>query len=347
MSCCEEPFKGSGGIALADAVRNGSHLPVPGSYTGSMMLPDSRVVFSRAGVRMLDLDTLAALMLRDYDRHTPGTPFARGLRLSIDEAYRLQSRIAERREARGERVVGYKIGCVAPVNQARHGLAHPVWGRLWSREQHPSGTTLPAGDFANVAVEAELGVTLRRAVGREVGGVSGVVAAVAQVVVAVELHNLVLRGGAPTGPELIANNAIHAGVVRSPGLEPPPAGTVVDLALEFDGARVDAWSDRRWPDDVLSALPWLARELARHDRRLEAGQLVLVGAWGPPRPLRHPVPAGGGGFLAARDDARPASGGTGPLSSSARATSARCRVTARSRTLGRAEATVTAPAGPA
>ena len=269
----------------------------------------------------LDVDTLAARMLRDYDRHTPGTPFAEGLRVSIGEAYRLQSRIAARRQERGERVVGYKIGCVAPVNQARHGLSHPVWGRLWSGEQHPSGTTLSQGDFANVAVEAELGVRLGRDMDGEVQGGTEVAAAVAQVVVAVELHNLVLRGGDPTGPELIANNAIHAGVVRSAGVEPPPAGTVVDLALEVDGARVDAWSDRRWPDDGLSAVPWLARELARHGQRLEAGQLVLVGAWGPPRSLRQPVRAG--------------------------ARSAPCRVTARSELLGLAEVTLTAPEAPA
>ena len=84
-------------------------------------------------------------MLRDYDRHTPGTPFAEGLRLSIDEAYLLQARVAEQRQARGERVAGYKIGCVAPVNQARHGLSHPVWGRLWSGEQHRSGATCRKG----------------------------------------------------------------------------------------------------------------------------------------------------------------------------------------------------------
>lgn len=258
---------------------------------------------------MLDLDALATRMLRDYDRHTPGTPFADGLHLSIDEAYGLQSRVARRRQERGEQVVGYKIGCVAPVNQARHGLSHPVWGRLWSSEQHRSGTALPQGDFANAAVEAELGITLGRDVGRDVHGVTEVAAAIARVVVAVELHNLVLRGGDPTGPELIANNAIHAGVVRSLAIEPPPAGTEVDLALEYDGASVDAWSGRRWPDDVLSALPWLVRELARHGHRLEAGQLVLVGAWGPPRPL-----------------------------------SARRRVTARSETLGLAEVTLTAPA---
>jgi hypothetical protein len=74
---------------------------------------------------------------------------------------------------------------------------------------------------------------------------------------------------------------------------------------------------------------------------------VLIGAWGPPRPLRHPAPAGGGGSLAGWDDARPASDRTGPSSSRAGATSARRRVTARSETLGLAEATLTGTAEPA
>ena len=125
---------------------------------------------------------------------------------------------------------------------------------------------------------------------------------------------------------------------------PPPAGTAVDLALAFDDESVDAWSDRRWPDDVLSALPWLVRELARQGHRLEAGQLVLVGAWGPPRPVPLPARAEGGGSLAGRDDARQASNGTGPSSSSLRETSGRRRVTARSETLGLAEVNLTAPA---
>ena len=156
---------------------------------------------------------------------------------------------------------------------------------------------------------------------------------------AVELHNLVLRGDGPTGPELIANNAIHAGVVRSPGIGPPPAGTVLDLALEFDGASVDAWSNRRWPDDALSALPWLVRELARHGHRLEVGQLVLVGGVGtapapaPPRPRRRwRLPRGPGRRPPAHRTGR-GRRRTGPA-----ATSAARRVAARSEMLGLAQA---------
>ena len=71
-------------------------------------------------------------MLADYDNATPGTAFGEGLRLEIEEAWQLQAAVTALREARGERVVGYKIGCVFKGNQKMMGLSHPAYGRLWS-----------------------------------------------------------------------------------------------------------------------------------------------------------------------------------------------------------------------
>ncbi len=232
----------------------------------------------------VEITTLAARMLGDYDRHEPGTPFADGLRLSIDDAYRLQGRVAQLREDRGERLVGYKIGCVSAVNQQRNGLSHPVYGRLWSTEQYATDVTLSANDFANVAVEGECAVTLGAPVDPADSSLDTIVSSVEQAFSVIELHNLVFRG-VERGPELIANNAIHAGVVRPTGVEPPAAGATVDLSVDCDGHRVGHWTDYRWPHDVLQALPWLVRELDEVGVQLQAGQMILVGAWGPPIPL--------------------------------------------------------------
>ena len=108
------------------------------------------------------LNSLASQMLIDYDARNPGTVFADGLRLELTEAWRLQGAVAGLREKRGETVVGYKIGCVSENNQRSNGLSHPVWGRLWSTEQHLDGASLGKADFANVAIEAEFAITLDR-----------------------------------------------------------------------------------------------------------------------------------------------------------------------------------------
>ena len=231
-----------------------------------------------------DSAALAERMLEDYDRHHPGTPFAEGLRLSVDDAYRLQGQVAQLREQRGERLVGYKIGCICAENQERNGLSHPVYGRLWSTEQYPNNATLATGDFANIAIEGEFAVTLRDNVEPENASVDTVAAAVGQVFTVIELHNLVFHG-VERGPELIANNAIHAGVVRSAGVRPPEKDASTALSVEFDGHTVGSWADGRWPDDLLQEVPWLVAQLAKQGLQVERGQMILTGAWGPPLPL--------------------------------------------------------------
>ncbi len=161
----------------------------------------------------LDFPQIAEQMLRDYDAHTPGIMFTDGFRLSISDAYRLQAKVAHLRERRGERLAGYKIGCVCPVNQKKNGLTHPVYGRLWSTEQHATNVSLAMNEFAHLAIEGEVAVSLRHDVEPRRSSIQEIAEAVDEVYTVIELHNLVLHSDHPTGTELIANNAIHAGVV--------------------------------------------------------------------------------------------------------------------------------------
>ena len=64
-----------------------------------------------------NIDVLAQRMLDDYDSKNPGMLFAEGLRMNVDEAWQLQTAVASLRIKRGEKPVGYKIGCVDEGNQ--------------------------------------------------------------------------------------------------------------------------------------------------------------------------------------------------------------------------------------
>jgi len=239
-------------------------------------------------MQKLDNDTLDAIarqMLADYDAVNPGTVFADGLRLSIPDAWRLQTAVAALREQRGETVVGYKIGCVCEGNQKMMGLTHPVWGRLWSSEQYGEGVALKKTDFANLALEAEFAVTLSRDIDPKKTSPDDLLASIGAVYPVIELHNLVLRGEPPRGHELIANNGILAGIVSGQGMSAPNTPLATDLALAFDGETVDSWSSLKWPDDILSSIAWLAQKHAEFEKRLRKGDVILTGAFGPPIPL--------------------------------------------------------------
>jgi len=236
----------------------------------------------------IDFDALAERMLTDYDNADPGTVFGEGLRLSLPDAWQLQGAVATLREARGETITGYKIGCVAEENRRQMGVPHPVWGRLWNTEQFASGATLQKSDYANLAIEGEFAVVLNRDIDPARSTLDDIAESVAEVFPVIELHNLVMRGDDPKGHELIANNAIHAGVIRGEGCCPEASATT-DLNILFDGKPVDAWQSVTWPGEILEATGWLVGELNQRgitlrqgDITLHQGDTILTGALGPP-----------------------------------------------------------------
>ena len=211
-------------------------------------------------------------------------------RAAIEEAfarrgvYMLADKLQQRREYYAAMNQGILFALPLLMMTAFLRGRDPVYGRLWSTEQHANNVALATSDFANVAIEGEFAVTLHHDVDPGGASIHAIAAAVEQVFTVIELHNLVLHSD-ERGPELIANNAIHAGVVRSSGVRPPATAAATSLSVECDGRNVGQWSSRRWPDDVLQEVPWLVGELVREGLRLERGQTILTGAWGPPLPL--------------------------------------------------------------
>ena len=146
-----------------------------------------------------EIKTLADKMLKDYDEVNPGTIFAKKFDLKVSDAWRLQTAVAKIRENRGEKIIGYKIGCVSEITQKNLGLTHPAWGRLWLNEQHNDGATLHKKDFANVAIEAEFAVFIDSNIDPGKTSIKNILGSIASVHPVIEIHNFVMRGKHPNG----------------------------------------------------------------------------------------------------------------------------------------------------
>ena len=72
------------------------------------------------------LNKYALKILQDYDANTPGTIFRDKIRISIEDACRIQSTVTNLREKRGEEVAGYKIGCISKETQMNMGFSKPA-----------------------------------------------------------------------------------------------------------------------------------------------------------------------------------------------------------------------------
>ena len=200
--------------------------------------------------------------------------------LSIDDAYEIQRRVIAARVARGDEIVGYKVGCTSKAIRRQFGLAEPICGRVMAPHVFHGNTVLNWHDYVCCAVEPEFVFLIGKNLPSEVEDERQVVEAIEWVSHGIEIHNYKFWFGKPTLQELIASNGIHAGLVigtekvRPEGLDLDMEGVGLfkngDLAASGIGAEILG--------GPLKSLRWLANDLIRRGEYLKAGQIVIPGS---------------------------------------------------------------------
>ena len=241
-------------------------------------------------LQVYEIERAATRILADYDEGRANDVFTqRGTDwLTVDEAYVLQRVVAELRTRRGEKSIGYKVGCLSPTIQKQFGLQEPVFGHIWQSEMLSSGAkfSLEASNphgrrFVNFAIEGEIAVRLTRDIS------PGISEADLQMSVeswfpVIELHNYVFRGPSATSQELVAGNAMHAGFVAGSSSTLPLASLTDrgEIEIKVNGNVVETQRVVEIPGGPLGSVRWLASALARFEETLKAGEIVLTGSPG-------------------------------------------------------------------
>ena len=225
-----------------------------------------------------ELRELARRMLVDYDARTPNQIFRQPLTLTIDEAYQLQGEVARRREQRGEKIIGYKVGCISTTIQQQLGISEPIFGRLFDTECHSSGARLSCANYANLAVEGEVAVRLRRDVTATPRTHEDYLNCIDEMFPVVELHHYVLHSPEPSCQELIASNGMNAGFVMAKSAIRMRGSTNPELTISISNGAVDSVNEASAVARPMESLRWLASRLGAIGMRLSRGQVILTGS---------------------------------------------------------------------
>ena len=231
--------------------------------------------------------SLANGQLADYDAHHPGLVFGQDTRaISIANAYALQIEVARLRQARGEQLAGYKIGCLSADVRQQLGLDEAVFGHVYSTEIYPDQTTLDSSKFDGLAIEGEFAVRLAVDIHDSESVRRAPADFVSSVFPVVELHNYVFRGKPENAAaELIGNNAINAGAVI-PNAEPalPSSDQLLaeTIKVRINDELVGAADAGTIPGGPLASLVHLIERLHAFGIHPKKGQILLTGS---PLPL--------------------------------------------------------------
>jgi 2-keto-4-pentenoate hydratase len=227
---------------------------------------------------VVDFQKLARRMLADHEARTPGQLFAEPVDLTTEQAYALQAEVTRLREQRGEKVIGYKVGCTSPAVQQQLGIGEPIFARVFDTGCFLSGEQLSFSRFANLAVEGELAVRLRQDVSAPCLGVDECRAAIKSFFPVIELHHYVLRSAQPALAELIASGGMHAGFVLAEHEAEGGLRDLESLSVWIDDERIGMVAGAEVTELAVRSVGWLADRLAEQGLSLARGQVVLTGS---------------------------------------------------------------------
>jgi len=226
----------------------------------------------------VDLDELARRMLADFDARTPNQVFGEPVDFTTEQAYALQTAVARLREQRGERVIGYKVGCTSRAIQRQLGIGEPIFARVFDSGCFLSGARLSCSRFANLAVEGELAVRLGQDVSARSAGADEPKAAVGSIFPVIELHHYVLHSPQPSLAELIASGGMHAGFVLAEQEIEVGLPDLESLSVWIDDEQIGTASGAEVAELAVRSVGWLADRLAEEGLTLTRDQVVLTGS---------------------------------------------------------------------
>ena len=204
-------------------------------------------------------------------------------KLELEQAYRIQLGLIDRRIAQGERQIGWKVGLTAKPIQEQFGFHEPVFGCIL--ESVSIGAVLKASELIAPGFESEL--CLR--IGQDLSGkVSMAQARAAVVGVHPALEIIETRGDFTNQIAVaLADNAQQKTVVL--GNPVPLADKRLDQVgcqVEMNGAKVAEGTGAAVLGDPLNSVIWLAEGLARYGRRIRAGDIIMTGSFVRQFPLK-------------------------------------------------------------
>lgn len=238
-----------------------------------------------------DVASVAEELLRCEDAREDRDPFTdEWPELDLDTGYAVQDLVLEKRLARGETLVGVKLGLTSRAKQQRMGVHVPLVAWLTDAMVLPAGVPVPQDRLIHPRVEPEIVfVMAQRLQGPGVTAATAM-AAVGTVLGGVEVIDSRYRDFRFTAGDVVADNASSGAYVTGPVSRPPEQ---LDLALEavlveVDGQVVDSAAGAAVLGHPGEALALAANELARRGRAIEPGWVVLTGGMTD----AVPVPAG-------------------------------------------------------
>jgi 2-oxo-3-hexenedioate decarboxylase len=195
--------------------------------------------------------------------------------LGVEEAYAIQALSMERRFARGERLVGMKMGLTSRAKMIQVGVNEAIWGRLTDAMRLEEGGSLSKARYVHPRIEPELSFLLKKDLSGVVSAAEAL-SAVEAIAPAMEVIDSRYRDFKFALPDVIADNSSSSGFVIGNWARPDRDFSNLGIVVEVNGRAVQIGSTAAILGHPIRSLVAAAR-VSTSIGGLKAGWIVLAG----------------------------------------------------------------------
>jgi 2-keto-4-pentenoate hydratase len=237
------------------------------------------------------VEALAEQLDTAWRTKTPIPPFSESGDLTqVDEAYAVQAHWTAMREARGERIVGRKIGLTSLAIQKQLGVSEPDYGSLWESSHYETinnRAEVPTGEHLQPRMEGEVAFLIGRPLQGPFISPQEVLAATDAMATVVEIVASRIADWRIKLVDTIADNASYGGFVLGPWdtrLRTEDL-RLLGMTISKNGAPVAEGVGAAAMGHPAVSVAWLANKLSAFGVSLQPGDVVLSGGITPMQPV--------------------------------------------------------------
>jgi 2-oxo-3-hexenedioate decarboxylase len=200
--------------------------------------------------------------------------------MTCDDAYDIQWEIRRRKEARGTKVVGLKMGLTSRIELAQMGVEKPCYGFLADYFSIPDGGDIKHDELIHPKVEAELAFVTKTPLQGPGIHIGDVLRATDFVIPAVEIIDSRYRDSTFDLNSVIADNSSSSRFVAGGTMARPEDLDLKNLGvvMEINGEVVQLGAGAAVLGHPASAVVMLANMLAERGEHIPAGTFIMTGA---------------------------------------------------------------------
>lgn len=199
-----------------------------------------------------------------------------GHALDLKQAYEVQALSIARRLARGEAMIGMKMGFTSRAKQVQMGLEDVIWGRLTDAMRVEDGGTIDLQHYVHPRAEPEVAFLMKKPLSGRVTALEAA-AAVEAVAPAIEIIDSRYRNFKFNLPDVVADNTSSSSFVTGPWAKADTDVANLGIVLECNGRPVQIGSSAAILGHPLRALAAASRLMGEQGLGLEAGWIVMAG----------------------------------------------------------------------